>query len=157
MGTNYYRIPTDAEMQLRKEKLIQSVKNLDISADSVERRFGNQKPDSIYRITAWDEFTEATRIHLGKRNAGWKFLWNFNDNKYYKTGEELFKFIRSGRVVNEYGEEINQEEFIEMALNWNGIDLIEYYKQNPTRRAYSFGSEEKYIDGLRVSNSIDFS
>jgi hypothetical protein len=157
MGTNYYRIPTDAEMQSRKEKLIQSVKNLDLSPDSVERRFGNQKPDSIYRITAWDEFTEGTRIHLGKRSSGWKFLWNFNSGEYYKTGEELFKFIRSGRVVNEYGEEINQEEFIEMALNWDGIDLIEYYKQNPSRRAYSFDSEEIYIDGLRVSNSVEFS
>ncbi len=157
MGTNYYRIPTDAEMQSRKEKLIQSVKNLDLSPDSVEREFRFESLNSFTRTSPWDDFIDGSKIHLGKRSSGWKFLWNFNDNKYYKTGEELFKFIRSGRVVNEYGEEINQEEFIEMALNWNGIDLIEYYKQNPTRRAYSFGSEEKYIDGLRVSNSVLFS
>ena len=157
MGTNYYRIPTDAEMQSRKEKLIQSVKNLDLSPDTVERQFRFESPNSFTRTSAWDDFTDATRIHLGKRSSGWKFLWNFNGGKYYRTKNDLFEFIRSGRVVNEYGEEINQEEFIEMALNWDGIDLIEYYKQNPSRRAYSFDSEEIYIDGLRVSNSVEFS
>jgi hypothetical protein len=156
MGTNYYRIPTDAEMQSRKEKLIQSVKNLDLSPDTVERQFRFESPNSFTRTSAWDDFTDATRIHLGKRSSGWKFLWNFNGGKYYRTKNDLFEFIRSGRVVNEYGEEINQEEFIEMALNWVGIDLMGYYERNPSRRAYSQGSEERYIDGLRVSNSEDF-
>jgi len=50
---------------------------------------------------------------LGKRSSGWKFLWNWNDSKYYKTKEELFEFIRSGRVVNEYGDQMDQEEFIQ--------------------------------------------
>jgi hypothetical protein len=157
MGTNYYRIPTDSEMKLKKEKLTNLVKNLDLSPSSIESKFRMEQADSFDRISIWDEFIDGTRIHLGKRSSGWKFLWNFNDDKYYKNKEELLKFIRSGRIVNEYGEEIEVEEFIEMALNWNGLDIIEYYKQYPSRKAYSFGTIEKYVDGLRVSNTADFS
>jgi len=50
---------------------------------------------------------------------------------------ELFKFIRSGRVVDEYGEIMDVEEFIQMALDWgkeDGWDLKSYYNQNPDSR-----------------------
>jgi hypothetical protein len=157
MGTNYYRIPTASEMQSKKEKLIQSINNLDMTPDSIERGFRFESPNSFTRTSAWDEFIEGTRVHLGKRSSGWKFLWNFNEGKYYNNKKQLLDFIKSGRIVNEYGEELGTDEFIEMAINWNGIDIVDYYKQNPTSRAYSFGELEKYIDGLRVSTSSDFS
>jgi hypothetical protein len=73
---------------------------------------------------------------------GWKFCWNFHKEKYYKDKESLLNFIRSGRVMDEYGEEMNVEEFITMALEWgqpNGLVA------------------DKEVDGLRVSSSTEFS
>lgn len=54
------------------------------------------------------------KIHLGKFNVGWKFLLNYNDGKYYKNWREMKQFLRQskGIVVDEYGNEIDVEEFI---------------------------------------------
>ena len=110
-------------------------------------------------------FLEGTNIHLGKRSSGWKFCWNFHDNKYYSNKEELLKFIRDGRVVDEYGEELDVNEFIVMALNWGEPDGLvvnkEYRRQQRIKGHGSFWTDsEKYddliIDGLRVSSSTDF-
>jgi len=56
---------------------------------------------------------------------------------------------------------IDVEEFIIMALEWgkdDGWDIETYYKDHPEHRM-SFGRDvyEEYIDGLRVSTSVDFS
>jgi hypothetical protein len=164
MGTNYYRIPKSKEMTERYQKLHDRVARLDwINPSLIERNFSDieDPKDSWSKLNPWDEFTYDMKIHLGKRSSGWKFIWNWNSNKFYNTKEELFKFIRDGRVVNEYGELMDTEEFIEMALEWNeenGWDIETYYKENPERRM-SFTSNEKheeYIDGLRVSTSTDF-
>src|SRR6056300_669224 len=113
MGTNYYRIPTQSEMETRKAKLIKDIVDLDISPSNIETEFRQYNyEDSWDSESVWDRFIEGTSIHLGKRSGGWKFCWNFHKNKYYKDKESLLNFIRTGRVVDEYGEEMNVEEFI---------------------------------------------
>lgn len=90
---------------------------------------------------------------------GWKFLWDFNENKYYSNKEELFEFIKSGRVVDEYGEEMNGDEFIKMALEWNqpdGYDAKMYRREHPRQYSHDFEKKEEYIDGLRVAPYSDF-
>ena len=77
MGTNFYRIPTEAEILARKQKLIDNINNLDLSASSVEDGFRVEVEDSWERSSCWDDFIEGTSIHLGKRSSGWKFCWNF--------------------------------------------------------------------------------
>jgi hypothetical protein len=109
-------------------------------------------------------FIDGTNIHLGKRSMGWKFCWNFHKDKYYNDKESLLEFIRSGRIVNEYGEEINVEEFITMALEWGEPDGLvvnrEYRKNERSKGAGSYFDDPKYddriVDGLRVSSSDDF-
>jgi hypothetical protein len=168
MGTNYYRIPTEQEMNERKAKLINDISDIDMSPNSVERKFRTlESPvDAWSTFSPWDYFTYGTSVHLGKRSGGWKFCWNFNNNKYYSNKEQLLAFIRSGRVVNEYGEEENIEEFITMALEWGQPDGLvvneEYRKQERLKGHGAFWIDsEKYddaiIDGLRVSSSTDFS
>lgn len=165
MGTNYYRIPTVEEMESKKQTLIQQVIDLDLSPFNIEREFNIQKEDSWESESVWSRFLEGTNIHLGKRSGGWKFCWNFHKNKYYSNKEELLSFIRSGRVVDEYGEEWNVEEFIKMALEWgepDGLVVNEDYRKK--ERIKGHGSywldSEKYddliIDGLRVSSATDF-
>ena len=165
MGTNYYRIPTVDEINKRNQKLHMRLQEMDLwkpSLVSREYRFIDNPEDKWSPMNPWDEFTDGMNIHLGKRSSGWKFCWNFNDNKYYSNKEELLNFIRKGRVVNEYGEHIDVEEFIEMALDWGQphgmVADKEYFDKN--ERLSWFNNESHYdkeIDGLRVANSTDFS
>ena len=165
MGTNYYKIPTEAEMESKRQALLLKMSIIDLTPENIERGFATPVKDSCEYETPWDKFIDKTLIHLGKRSYGWKFCWNFNDNKYYSNKEELLAFIRSGRVVNEYGEQQEVEEFIEMALNWGEPDGLvvneEYEKQKLVENPNSYFHGEKYwdkeVDGLRVSSSIEFS
>ena len=162
MGTNFYRVPKGHEMIKREQKLRMRIDAMDtINAGVISRGFNSIQVSDWDSISPWDEFLEGTNVHLGKRSSGWKFIWNWNDGKYYKTKEQLFKFIRSGRVVDEYGHQMNVEEFITMALEWgkeDGWDVETYYKDHPEHRIpISRGVYEEYIDGLRVSTSTEFS
>jgi hypothetical protein len=163
MGTNYYRIPTAEEMEERRTRLQAKIIGLKLTPDLIERNFAyiEDPNDQWTRLSPWDEFLDGANVHLGKRSGGWKFLWNWNHRKYYKTKEDLLSFIQSGRVVNEYGDEFPQEEFIEMALSWgqeDGLDIESYHRENPdARRIWANEKHEEYIDGLRVSTSTEFS
>ncbi len=162
MGTNFYRVPKGHEMIKREQKMRMRLEAMDvINPSDISRRFRSIEVGEWDSISLWDEFLEGTNIHLGKRSGGWKFIWNWNNGKYYKTKEELFEFIRSGRVVDEYGQQIDVEEFIIMALEWgkdDGWDSETYYKDHPEHiTPWSNEKHEKYIDGLRVSTSTDFS
>jgi hypothetical protein len=103
-------------------------------------------------------------VHLGKRSSGWKFCWNFHDNKYYSNKEELLNFIRTGRVINEYGEQQFVGEFVEMALSWGEPDGLVYDKEYRMKQwekgkgtfLHTDSYDDKVIDGLRVSSSTDF-
>jgi hypothetical protein len=164
MGTNYYRIPTHLEMEARKAKLIKDIADLDISPSCIESEFRYRKSeDSWDTESVWDRFIQGTRVHLGKRSAGWRFCWNFHNNRYYQDRASLLAFIRSGRVVDEYGESWDTEQFIEMALEWGEPDGLvadaEYFN---TTNHYSWMSNpedyyDREVDGLRVSASTEFS
>lgn len=158
MGTNFYRIPTHEEVENRRAALVKTIEKMPIEPADIERNFKETELDSWESFSPWGRFIEDIKVHLGKRSSGWKFSWNFHDEMYYSNKEELLKFIRSGRVVDEYGEEHPVEEFIEMALNWcpdGRIADAAYYKENPAPSFYS-EKPERVIDGLRVSNHTDF-
>ena len=165
MGTNYYRIPTHEEMESRKQTLIGFITDLELSPENIESGFKLISPRKEWEwFSPWDMFREDTNIHLGKRSSGWKFCWNFHKDKYYSDKESLLEFIRSGRVVDEYGDEWNVEEFITMALEWgepDGLVVNEIYRiQQRAKGAGSFFDKPEYddiiIDGLRVSSATDF-
>ena len=162
MGTNYHRIPTVAELEKRKQLLLSRVRLMDTSVAGVGQGFGIDNPDGWDRVTPWDEFTDDVYIHLGKRSSGWKFCWNFHKNAYYSDKATLEAFVRSGRVIDEYGEEISPDDFLEMAFNWcpDGWDSQTYYKERPQDRVRWIDydkHQDLHIDGLRVSSSTDFS
>ena len=165
MGTNYYRIPTHEEMFKRQQTLIQQVTSMDMSMENLERGMKYISPTKDWEwFSPWEMFIESTNIHLGKRSSGWKFCWNFHKYKYYNDKESLLEFIRSGRIVNEYGEEINVEDFITMALEWGEPDgwvlNEEYRKEQRSRGVGTYFDKPEYddriVDGLRVSSSTDF-
>jgi len=160
MGTNYYRIPSVSEMEERKARLQRRVEEMTMTPENIERNFNTIPIDgnSWEYNSPWSEFVDDVNVHLGKRSMGWKFLWNFHNNKYYHNLESLLEFINSGRVVNEYGEELPIHEFVEMALTWGGVDgydLETYYKAYPPQWPV-FAKPERYVEGLRISDSVDF-
>ena len=163
MGTNYTRIPTAEEMEAKRKGLVKTVKSLIMEPSFIEREFQIVDEDSWDSESPWDKFLEGTSIHLGKRSSGWKFCWNFHDNKYYSSKEELIQFVLSGRVVDEYGEEIDSQEFLDMAFNWGEPDGLvadkEYFDSTNHHRWMSNPEDyyDKIIDGLRVSSSTEFS
>jgi hypothetical protein len=164
MGTNYYRIPTQSEMETRKAKLIKDIADLDISPSNIETEFRQYKSEYSWDSeSVWDRFIEGTSIHLGKRSGGWKFCWNFHKDKYYSNKEELIQFILSGRVVDEYGEQIDSQEFLDMAFAWGEPDGLvadkEYFDSTNHHSWMSNPSAyyDKEVDGLRVSSSTQFS
>lgn len=159
MGTNYYRIPSVEEMEDRKVRLQRRIEEMELTPSDVERGFSSIPAGEWDTMSPWDEFTSESNIHLGKRSAGWKFLWNFHKDEYYHDLESLRSFISSGRIVNEYGDELGVEEFMQMALEWgqeDGWDQESYYKENPESRSI-WSRPERYVDGLRISDSTDFS
>ena len=166
MGTNYYRVPKSHEVVEKMQKLNMRIGEMDVwSASEAKNGFRTIPVTEYENMTPWDEFVDDLSVHLGKRSGGWKFCWNFNDNVHYSNKEELLKFIRSGRIVDEYGMEIDPEEFIKMALEWgqpDGAVLNEEYEKKRRKKypnSLTWGPEyyDLEIDGLRVSRSTDFS
>lgn len=50
-------------------------------------------------------------VHLGKSSAGWQFSFQYNGGQYYKSVEEMREWLKDKTIVNEYGEEMTQEDF----------------------------------------------
>ena len=96
MGTNYYaRILPTKERKEKLKKLIDEDKFHD-----VEEQFR--------------ELYEDAEIHLGKRSAGWKFLFNPNYEKYYPlTRKGLMDFLKQDNIIiyNEYFKYDNDRVF----------------------------------------------
>ena len=162
MGTNFYRIPKSSDIVIRHQKLYEKVSKLDLwDVSKIKCNFSEPKENGFEFQSIWDDFIEDMNVHLGKRSMGWKFCWNFHKNKHYSNKEELLSFIRSGRVIDEYGDLQDTEEFIEMTLTWckDGCDDKKYYEDNPENKSIWVGEkyDDKYVDGLRVSSSVDFS
>ena len=165
MGTNYYRIPKASEMEEKKERLKAQIDAMPTTPGDVERafRYIDNPEDGWSPFNPWDEFIEGTSIHLGKRSSGWKFCWNFHNNKYYSNREELINFINSGRVVDEYGEEVQPAAFMEMAFSWgepDGLVADKTYFDTTNHHSWMSNPEAYYdreVDGLRVSSSTEFS
>lgn len=163
MGTNYTRIPTAEEMEAKRKELVKTVGELIMEPSLINREFQITKEDTWDSESPWDQFLDGTAVHLGKRSGGWKFCWNFHNNKYYSSREELIQFVLSGRVVDEYGEEMDPQEFLDMAFSWGEPDGLvadeEYFNKNERNNWMSNPSDyyDRIIDGLRVSSSTEFS
>jgi hypothetical protein len=152
-------------MEARKKTLIGFVNELKLTPDDISTGFKFISPSKDWEwFSPWEMFLMDTNVHLGKRSSGWKFCWNFHKNKYYSDKNSLLEYIRSGRIVDEYGDEHNVEEFITMALEWGQPDGLvvneEYRKRERVKGIGTFFDNPNYddmiIDGLRVSSSTDF-
>lgn len=100
MGTNIYAIPK-AKVAEWKSKFENSIKeaqdaNLIRLLPIIESYYNDRIPQ---------------KIHIGKRSAGWRFLFNHNDWRYYKTIDDLIVFLGQCEITTEYGEILSFKDF----------------------------------------------
>ena len=176
MGTNFYArriIPSENDKVLVGGYIDSA--DIEIVIESDVSEF-----DSIDQYVS-----EGNEIHLGKRSAGWKFLWNpnvyrVNDSWEFTdplTKQGITDFLKQeGTVItDDYGKTYEPDEFLAMAFNWcvDGLDAKEYhtnpkyeagtyYPDNPKTmekwRSLGFNPEyyNFYSDGLVFSTSVNF-
>lgn len=133
MGTNYYArvIPTKKRKQELCD-LINKSSDFEDIINEINKTYGNFE----YYVKP-----SGGVIHLGKRSAGWKFLWNPNiwiehtghmeGGKYIPDPPityEIYPLTKEGiknfidrediEIYDEYGEFQDKEEFFDMAINW---------------------------------------
>lgn len=157
MGTNFY---------LRK-KLVEKEK------EQVKKLLDEDKYEEVVNIL-------PNKIHIGKRSSGWKFLWDVNHFKYYDANKEsLFNFLKSGQIIDEYGDEFTFDEFFEKEIASfldEGEDAKSYSEKYPhdwwfnrreaaaefmikheDQKIYVNKYGEFYIDDFRCTIDVDFS
>lgn len=109
MGTNFYRI----------RKISDSDKKLmHVLIDANKIFGGTEDYDSVENLLK--HYKE--RIHLGKRSAGWKFLWNHNWKKYYDLTQDcLREFLAEPGtiIIDEYGKEYSANQFWHEIMEWD--------------------------------------
>lgn len=152
MGTNFYH-----KTPLTKKE-IQHLK------DSI-----TEDPDLTNLKELIEVYSEKNKvIHLGKRSAGWQFLWNLNNKLFYDSNlKSIRKFLEhaGGWIEDEYGDKYTIDEFFNDEVGpWLYKDDkhhndITYHESHPddtiftTPGKYEFESE----DGLRFSKFTEFS
>lgn len=135
MGMNYYRISNSEEIA-EKQMNLNSSENI-------------------------KDFLDDFCVHLGKKSAGWRFVWNFNNNLFYSNKKELLEFIKNGFIIDENNKEIDKDEFIKIAIHGDqssdliyNQDYINSLKNKP--KFYSSDDFDYEIDGLVISSSSEF-
>jgi len=68
MGTNFYRIPSEDEIQERKDRLQVRIVGLKLNPSLIECGFRYiEIHNDFSKMSPWDEFIDGTRVHLGKK------------------------------------------------------------------------------------------
>lgn len=90
-------------------------------------------------------------IHIGKRSAGWKPLFQRHDNAYTSV-RELKQFIINHNddleIFNEYGEKFDLQGLERELINWADNQTVRHLKYVPDGiENVVFGFKEYFVDG----------
>lgn len=79
-------------------------------------------------------------IHLGKSSAGWRFSFQYNGGRFYKTVKEMKMWLKDKEIKNEYGEDVSYKSFLQMVAQKQKHKLAhaEYVKENYPTHTDSF-------------------
>lgn len=141
MGTNYYWRPLITEEE--REALLEKTKNV---------KTLQEIKGFIYNDILKEREAE---VHIGKSSCGWQFLFYLGIRKYTcgqsLKREDIDKWLRSGIIVDEYGDEISADKFWQLVdTKKDGIDYNQYYKEFP-EDSYYCRAYDQQIDGLRFT------
>lgn len=106
--------------------------------------------------------TKTKEIHLGKRSAGWQFLWQSQPEYYQENLESIKNFLSSGEyiIIDEYERPFEFSDFINEELGevlYTGYTHETYMNDHPNERPIPPQYHDWITsDGLRFANG-DFS
>lgn len=142
MGTNYNARPIKAIENIAKRA--------DEARDEIRSYSRNSSIELDDIIDEWAAMKtkECEDIHIGKSSAGWRFLFNHNNWKYYNNIAEMQKWLKDYKIVDEYNRECTQEEFWAKVLE----------KQSSPSALQKGSDKSWYItkDGYEFSTSTNF-
>lgn len=139
MGTNYYARPI---------KTIQEIKDTRNRVESEIRGFTSQSSIELEDlIHEWEQMkiAQCDSVHIGKSSAGWKFLFNHNDWKYFTNIQEMKDWLKDQEIESEYGEVISFEDF------WSMVERKQEIQSPITNRTWHVFKEE-----FEFSSSTEF-
>lgn len=135
MGTNIYAIQKDkvAEWKSKFENSIKEAQDANlIGLLPIIESYYNER---IHQ-----------KIHIGKRSAGWRFLFNHNDWRYYKTIDDLIVFLNQCEITTEYGEILSFKDF------WSDVTERQETQQSKTNKLDWYIT----VAGYEFSTSTEF-
>ena len=66
MGTNFYRIPSVKDMEVKKNLLLTRIRQINVTAESIFKRFSIDKnSNTLEYVTPWDEFIDGVGSFYG--------------------------------------------------------------------------------------------
>ena len=141
MGTNFYARVIPSEL---------SIKN---TLKSIKKYLKGELP-----FLDEETLDIPKRIHLGKRSAGWQFLWQENQEYYQNNLKSIKEFLSKDNVIiyNEYGEVFTVDELFNSELNEvlyndkNHINGHQYQLKYPDDLFFT-SKEFTTEDGLRFT------
>jgi hypothetical protein len=150
MGTNIYaRLHPDNK---ERSKIALKIKDAIMT----------NEPDMYYQIeNILDEYKKKYPvIHLGKRSAGWDFLWAPHPEYYQANKQSIDLFLHREDVLlyNEYGDILTPQEVWDDYANYEGMTDEEWIQEHP-EDAWMYENHHDVItaEGLRFANTNDFS
>lgn len=135
MGTNFYAriIPTKE----RKDKLISLIK---------DDKFGDVVDEAVGMYGEYDaEYASGGEglVHLGKRSAGWKFLWNAN---VLLHDDENNPFLYKKRLLYQ----LTKKGIRDFLSRENVYVVSEYHESDPLEELKRISSDDKLRDDEEV-------
>lgn len=168
MGTNFYKV---LKPKYTKKQKAEINKKINEQTKKLKEYFNDNDYIDKYDIEDYYEMLNELRpvkVHLGKRSWGWQFLWNHNNEQYYKkTLQSIKEFLDedNGFIIDEYGERFTTEQFLNEEIGEAMYNDPERFINGPQHDAeyknicayvkcsnYEFTTEE----GLRFSTSTEF-
>lgn len=150
MGTNIYaRLHPDNK---ERSKLALKIKDAIMT----------NEPDVYYQIeNILEEYKEKCPvIHLGKRSAGWKFLWAPNPEYYQNNKRSIDLFLHREDILlyNEYGNILTPLEVWDDYASCDGFTDDDWIKEHPEDKwMYENHHDIITVENLRFASTNDFS
>lgn len=117
MGTNFYaKIKVSKWNKAKLQSYIDTMQQSLNNSDMVE--FDNTLDDLT---NDFSYIKKETVIHLGKRSAGWAFLWDLNNMKYYEPSyNSIVSFLKENNctIECEYGKKYSIDDFFNKEIGY---------------------------------------
>lgn len=152
MGTNFYC------KEINKKKRKKFSDDLNDLSNYISHHVDNPEIDLKKKVAEFLDDNEEfeKQIHLGKRSAGWQFLWDYHNGLYFQPNlKSIKKFLSQKNIViyDEYGKYFTVDQFFnqEIAYSLYKRDNLDDGMRGP------YSSHYFIADKLRFSKFEDFS